>query len=90
MEDFEEKAYALKPVHPLEVLREWIDSNGLKQEICSTSSGLPASCPRCCARDGGLTVEHIRKLSQRFHVSRDVFLGEFGLSRICSPMRFVY
>jgi HTH-type transcriptional regulator/antitoxin HigA len=30
IEDFEEEAYALKPARPVEVLRELIDSNGLK------------------------------------------------------------
>ena len=73
IEDFEEEAYALKPARPIEVLRELIDSNGLKQKDLLDIFGTPSIVSEVLREKRGLTVEHIRKLSQRFHVSPEVF-----------------
>ncbi len=73
IEDFEEEAYALKSASPIEVLRELIDSNGLKQKDLLDIFGTPSIVSEVLREKRGLTVEHIRKLSQRFHVSPEVF-----------------
>jgi HTH-type transcriptional regulator/antitoxin HigA len=73
IEDFEEEAYALKPARPIEVLRELVDSNGLKQKDLLDIFGTPSIVSEVLREKRGLTVEHIRKLSQRFHVSPEVF-----------------
>jgi HTH-type transcriptional regulator/antitoxin HigA len=73
VEDFEEEAYALKPARPVEVLRELIDSNGLKQKDLLDIFGSPSIASEVLREKRGLTVEHIRKLSRRFHVSPEVF-----------------
>lgn len=73
IEDFEEEAYALKPARPIEVLRELIDSNGLKQKDLLDIFVTPSIVSEVLREKRGLTVEHIRKLSQKFHVSPEVF-----------------
>jgi len=73
VEDFEEEAYALKPARPVEVLRELIESNGLKQKDLLDIFGTPSIASEVLREKCGLTVEHIRKLSRRFHVSPEVF-----------------
>ena len=73
VEDFEEEAYALKPARPVEVLRELIESNGLKQKDLLDIFSTPSIASEVLREKRGLTVEHIRKLSRRFHVSPEVF-----------------
>ena len=73
IEDFEDEAYALKPARPVEVLRELIESNGLKQKDLLDIFSTPSIASEVLREKRGLTVEHIRKLSRRFHVSPEVF-----------------
>ena len=73
IEDFEEKAYALKPARPVEVLRELMDANEFKQKDLLDVFGTPSIASEVLSEKRALTVEHIRKLSHRFHVSPEVF-----------------
>lgn len=73
IEDFEEEAYALKAARPVEVVRELMESNGLKQKDLLDIFGTPSIASEVLREKRGLTVEHIRKLSRRFHVSPEVF-----------------
>jgi HTH-type transcriptional regulator / antitoxin HigA len=73
IEDFEQEAYALKPARPVEVLRELIESNGLRQKDLLDIFGTPSIASEVLREKRGLTVQHIRKLSHRFHVSPEVF-----------------
>jgi HTH-type transcriptional regulator / antitoxin HigA len=73
IEDFEEKHYALKPARPVEVLRELMQANGLRQKDLLDIFGTPSIVSEVLREKRGLTVEHIRKLSRRFHVSPEVF-----------------
>ena len=73
IEDFEEKTYALKPARPVEVVRELMLSNGLKQKDLLEIFGTPSIISEILREKRGFTVEHIRKLSRRFHVSPEVF-----------------
>ncbi len=73
IEDFEEKAYALKPASPIEVLRELMQANGLKQKDMLEVFGTPSIVSEVLRGKRALTVEHIRKLSRRFNVSPEVF-----------------
>jgi HTH-type transcriptional regulator / antitoxin HigA len=73
IEDFEEEAYPLKPARPVEVLRELMESNGLKQKDLLDIFSTPSIASEVLREKRGLTVEHIRKLSRRFHVSPEVF-----------------
>jgi len=74
IEDFEEQAYALKPARPTQVLRELMQSNGLKQKDMLDVFGTPSIVSEVLHGKRSLTVEHIRKLSRRFHVSPEVFI----------------
>jgi len=73
IEDFEEKAYALKPARPVDILRELLQANNLKQQDLLDVFGTPSIVSEVLREKRGLTVEHIRKLSRRFHVSPEVF-----------------
>ena len=73
IENFEEKAYALRPAGPIEILHELIEENSLKQKDLVDVFGTPSIVSEVLKGKRGLTVEHIRKLSRRFHVSPEVF-----------------
>ena len=75
IEDFEEKAYALKPARPVDVLRELMQANGLKQKDLLEIFGTPSIVSEVLREKRGLIVEHIRKFSRRFHVSPEVFFS---------------
>jgi HTH-type transcriptional regulator / antitoxin HigA len=73
IEDFEEKTYTLKPARPAEVLRELMQANELKQKDLLEIFGTPSIISEVLREKRALTVEHIRRLSRRFHVSPEVF-----------------
>jgi HTH-type transcriptional regulator/antitoxin HigA len=73
IEGFEEKTYALQPARPVEIVRELMQANGLKQKDMLDIFGAPSIVSEILREKRGLTVEHIRKLSHRFHVSPEVF-----------------
>jgi HTH-type transcriptional regulator / antitoxin HigA len=73
IENFEEEHYALKPARPIEVLRELMESNAIKQKDLIDIFGTASIVSEVLREKRGLTVEHIRKLSHRFHVSPEVF-----------------
>lgn len=73
VEDFEEKAYALKPASPLEILTELMEANGLKQKDLVDVFGTPSIVSEVLNGKRSLNVEHIKKLSKRFRVSPEVF-----------------
>jgi len=74
IEDFEEKTYALKPAKPVEILNELIEANSLKQKDLVDVFGTPSIVSEVLSGKRGLTIEHIKRLSRRFHVSPEVFL----------------
>jgi len=73
IEDFEEQHYALKPSSPVGVLKELILANNLKQKDLLDVFGTPSIVSEVLRGRRRLTTEHIRRLSQRFHVSPEVF-----------------
>jgi HTH-type transcriptional regulator/antitoxin HigA len=75
VEDFEEKAYALKAASPIEILNELMAANSLKQKDLVDVFGTPSIVSEVLSGKRGFTVEHIKKLSRRFHVSPEVFLA---------------
>jgi HTH-type transcriptional regulator/antitoxin HigA len=74
IEDFEESAYALEPASPVEILRELMDANNLRQKDLVDVFGTPSIVSEVLSGKRGLTIEHIKKLSGRFHVSAEVFI----------------
>ena len=75
IEDFEKKHYALQPASPIEALRELMESNGLKQKDVVDVFGSPSVVSEVLNGKRQLSKEHIRKLSKRFNVSAELFLG---------------
>jgi HTH-type transcriptional regulator / antitoxin HigA len=73
IEDFEEKHYGLKAAAPPDVLKELMSSNNLKQKDLLDIFGTPSIVSEVLRGKRNLTTEHIRRLSQRFHVSPEVF-----------------
>jgi HTH-type transcriptional regulator / antitoxin HigA len=73
IEDFEEKHYALKAASPLEVLKELMQANSLKQKDMVDVFGTPSIVSEILHGKRQLTTEHIRRLSRRFHVTPDMF-----------------
>ena len=73
IENFEDKAYALKPAQPIDVLNELIEANSLRQKDLVDVFGTPSIISEVLSGKRGLTIEHIKKLSRRFHVSPEVF-----------------
>jgi HTH-type transcriptional regulator/antitoxin HigA len=74
IEDFEEKRYALKAASPVEVLKELMSANGLKQKDLLDVFGTPSIVSEILHGKRRLTTEHIRRLSRRFHVPAAVFI----------------
>ena len=73
IENFEEKHYALEAASPIEILNELMSANDLKQKNLLDIFGTPSIVSEVLNGKRKLTTEHIRKLSQRFHVSPEVF-----------------
>jgi HTH-type transcriptional regulator / antitoxin HigA len=74
IEEFEERHYALKPATPLEHLTELMAAHDLKQKDLVDVFGTPSIVSEVLHGKRQLTTEHIRKLSERFHVSPELFL----------------
>ena len=73
IEDFEEKHYSLKVAGPVDVLNELMLANSLKQKDLVDVFGTPSIVSEVLRGKRKLTIEHIRRLSRRFHVSPEVF-----------------
>ena len=73
IENFEEEHYALTAARPAEVLRELMESNGLKAKDLLDVFGTRSIVSEVLREKRRLTVEHIRRLSRRFRVSPEIF-----------------
>jgi HTH-type transcriptional regulator/antitoxin HigA len=73
VEDFEEKRYALPRTGPLEALRFLMDQHGLRQKDLAGVLGTPSIVSEVLSGKRELNKDHIKRLSERFHVSPEVF-----------------
>ncbi len=73
IEDFEEKHYALEAAGAIEVLRELMSANNLKQKDLLDVFRTPSIASEVLSGKRQLNTDHIRKLSRRFGVSPEVF-----------------
>ena len=60
-------------VTPSEIVAELMEVNDLKQKDMTDIFGTPSIVSEILSGKRNLTTEHIKKLSQRFHVSTDLF-----------------
>jgi HTH-type transcriptional regulator/antitoxin HigA len=76
IEAFEEEYYPIgKQSSPVEVLQELMASNDLKRKDLADIFGTPSIISEVMHGKRSLTIGHIRKLSERFHVSPDLFFS---------------
>ena len=73
IEDFEEKHYALPPASPLDIVRHLMSANGLRQVDMVDIFGGPSVAAEVLNGKRKLAKSHIRKLSERFRVSPELF-----------------
>jgi HTH-type transcriptional regulator/antitoxin HigA len=73
IEDFEEKHYALPKASPTETIRFLMDQNGLKQKDLMDVFGTPSIVSEVLRGKRELNKDHITRLSERFHVSPELF-----------------
>ena len=73
IEDFESKHYALPRAKPLEVLRFLMEQHELKQKDLLDVFGTRSIVSEVLNGKRKLNKDYIARLSQRFHVSPDVF-----------------
>jgi HTH-type transcriptional regulator/antitoxin HigA len=73
IEDFEAKRYELPRAKPLEALRFLMEQHGLKQKDLVDVFGTRSIVSEVLGGKRKLNKDHIERLSQRFHVSPDVF-----------------
>ena len=74
IEEFEERHYALKAASPTEHLAELMAAHGLKQKDLVDIFGTPSIVSEVLSGKRHLTTEHIRRLSERFHVTPELFI----------------
>jgi HTH-type transcriptional regulator/antitoxin HigA len=75
IEDFEGRHYQLKPAAPADVLRELMLANGLKQGDLADIFGTRSIASEVLSGKRDLSKKHIQKLSERFHVSPELFFN---------------
>jgi len=75
IEDFEDKRYALPPASPVDIVRHLMSTNGLRQVDLLDVFGSPSVASEVLHGKRELAKSHIQKLSERFHISPDVFFA---------------
>ena len=73
IEDYEEKNYQLPRSSPLEVMAFLMEQHGLKQKDLVDVFGTPSIASEVMNGKRELNKEQIRRLSERFHVSPELF-----------------
>jgi HTH-type transcriptional regulator/antitoxin HigA len=73
IEDFENRHYQLKPAAPNEIIRELMDANALKESDLVEVFGNKSVLSEILNGERDLSKANIQKLSDRFHVSPEVF-----------------
>jgi HTH-type transcriptional regulator/antitoxin HigA len=74
IEAFEDKHYSLaRKATPVDVLRELMEVNDLKQKDLVHVFGTPSIVSEVVHGKRSFTIEHIKKLSERFRVSPEIF-----------------
>ncbi len=73
IEDYEKKHYDLPKASPLGMIAFLMEQHGLKQKDLSDVFGTPSITSEVLSGKRELNKEQIRRLSQRFHVSPELF-----------------
>ena len=73
IEDFEDKRYQLPRATPVQALSFLMEQHSLKQKDLVNIFGARSTISEVLSGTRELTKEQIRRLSQRFHVSPEIF-----------------
>jgi len=73
IEDFEEKHYTLPKASPTETIMFLMDQNDLRQKDLIDVFGTPSIVSEVLSGKRELNKDHIARLSERFHVSPELF-----------------
>jgi HTH-type transcriptional regulator/antitoxin HigA len=77
VEDYERRAYPIADVPPIEVLRDLMEANGLKQkDLVGNVFESPSVVSEIMSGKRPLTLDHIKRLSSRFNIPVSVFIGK--------------
>ncbi len=76
IEDFEARHYQLQAAEPVEIVRELMEANGLKQADLLDIFGTRSVASEVLSGKRDLSKAHIERLSRRFHVSPKVFFSK--------------
>ncbi len=76
IDHYEAEHYPIPRTDPVTVLRFLMDSSGLTQKDLAPELGVESTVSLVLARKRKLNVNHIAKLSKRFHVSPAVFFTD--------------
>jgi HTH-type transcriptional regulator/antitoxin HigA len=74
IEDFERKAYKVRAVSPVAVIKELMLANGLRQKDLIGVFETASVASEVLKGKRALTTGHIRRLGKRFNVSPAIFL----------------
>jgi HTH-type transcriptional regulator / antitoxin HigA len=74
IEDFEKRTYRIRAATPIEVIRELMAANALKQKDLVGVFETASVASEVLKGKRALTTDHIRRLSKRFNISPVVFL----------------
>ncbi len=74
IEDYEKRRFPLREISPIEVLRGLMQDNNLKQKDLEDVFGTEAAVSYALRGKRPLSVQQIRGLASRFHVSPAVFV----------------
>jgi HTH-type transcriptional regulator/antitoxin HigA len=73
IEDFEARNYQLPRASPLEAIAFLMDQHGLKQKDMLDIFGTPSIVSEVLSGKRAIHKDHISRLSERFHVSPELF-----------------
>ena len=76
IERYEETHYSIPAADPVAVVRFLIERQGLAQRDLIPQFGSESAVSMFLARQRKLTLEQVRKLSSRFKLPADVFIGK--------------
>lgn len=74
IEDFEEKTYKIRAATPIEVIKELMAANDLKQKDLIGVFETASVASEVLKGKRALTTQHIRRLGKRFNISPAIFL----------------
>lgn len=74
VEDFEKKHYQIRGATPIEIIEALMEANGLKQKDLVGVFETASVVSEVLNGKRQLTLDHIRRLSERFNVSPAIFL----------------